>query len=329
MINLLMLSALWTFFWESSSSKMKKIWEDLSFYQKWLIIEGVKIIFFIFLLYSIGSWSLELNLLSTILIALYIISCFLSIYFAMNAINIADRSTNSLFSVLVLPMLLFADILLWYEITTYHIIGVIFIVLILFFSSYNWSISTKWIYYVLWTQITAAFGITIYKYLITHYVSVEAIILVVSIFMVITFSIITIYNLWIKWLTVCFKYNNLQIWFLTSIWQTLWLFAYLFWPASIVTAIRRIFQMFWWVVFGKLLFHEENFWKKIWNLAVLSIGILIMNFQSFTVNANFLTDINLSLFKWDISWYKVHTEQIIDIENFSKNIENSYINHIN
>ena len=323
MINIFIISLVWTFLSESSTSKLKQVWENLTFYQKWFILNIIKIIFLILVLLSIWKWEFDFNVISITLLILYSLLWILFTYFAINAINKADRSTNSLFSVIILPILLFWDIMIWYDINMYHIIWVIFIVSVLILSSYKWSISTKWLSYVIWAQIVASMWITIYKFMITNYSSVEAISIIDSFLMLSIFFFIIIYNIWFNWVKDCLKINSLKIWFLSAIWQTLWLFAYLFWPASIVTAIKRMLQMFWWVMFWHFVFKEENFWKKIWNLAVLSIWIIIMNFQAINVNANFILNINLSLFKWDISWYKTHIEQTIDIDNFSNNIKHS------
>ncbi len=329
MINLIILSWLWTFLSENASSRMKKIWEKLTFYQKWFILTLCKIFFTIFLLLTVWTWTLTLNNLSFLLIVLYSLLWILFTYFAMNAINKADRSTNSLFSVLVLPLLLISDILLWYNINIYHIIWVLFIVLILVLSTWKWPISTKWIKYIIWAQIVASIWITVYKYLITHFVSVETILLIDSLIMMSIFVSITIYKLWILWIRESLYFKNIKFWIFSGLWQTIWLFAYMFWPASIVTAIKRILQMSWWVVFWRFVFNEVNFWKKIANLWVLSIWVLIMNFQSISAHTSFLTDINTSLFRWDVNAYKQHLEQTFDVENFSENIKDWYFKYIN
>ena len=321
MINILILSLLSTFFEEKSYSKMKQIWDSLTYYQKWFILSLMIVILLLLIVFTVWKWNFDITLISIILTIIYLSTSLLYYYFLTNAINKSDRSTMSLLSVLIIPMLLITDILLWYNVNMYHIIGVIFMLIIIIYSSWNGSINTKWIFWIIWLQLILTIWVTIYKYMITYYSSVEAISIIDAFITMVFFLWVIVIKLWFNWVKQCFEYNNIKIWINSSIWEIIALFSYLFWPASIVTAIRQIFRMFWWIVFGKYLFNEENFWKKIWNLAVLSIGVVIMNLQAFTVHANFLSNINLSLFKWDIHWYRTHLEETIYIDDFSSNFK--------
>lgn len=323
MFEALILNWIGTLFNENSSIEIKKIWDELSIAEKvhiWnLFMVLVSIIIIIF------TWNTKLifniNLVFIIIITIIWNLCFS--YFVQQAIVKADRSTNGLLSILAIPLLLVSDIFLKYDITTYHIIWIFFIITTLITISFRWTINLKWAKYTLITQIFAFINIMIYKIAITNYISTELMNIIISLCI---FIITFIYILSKKWSKNSFKkiYQKKYIkfwllWWLGWVFNSMW---YMFWPASVITALKRILSMFWGVVMWKIYFHEERFFQKMASVGVIAMWVVIMNFPIIVTNKALLTSVNTALLiKWDVKWYsRALKESNIDLtKNFKEN----------
>jgi hypothetical protein len=96
------------------------------------------------------------------------------VFVALKAVVEADRSTFSFLRVLTLPLLLIADISLGYNISLSQIIGVSLIIIALLFLFINHGLSKKGKMLSLMSALLAVLTISIYKYNITNFNSVEA-----------------------------------------------------------------------------------------------------------------------------------------------------------
>ena len=97
---------------------------------------------------------------------------------------------------------------------------------------------------------------------------------------------------------------------------------FMFWPASVITALKRMLSMFWWVVMWKIYFHEERFFQKMTSVWIISFGVVIMNLPIIITNKELLTSVNTALLiKWDIKWYNqaLKKSNINLSKNFIKN----------
>lgn len=323
MFESLILNWIWTFFGEKSSVEIKKIWNELKLIEKIHIANLFQIIISICILLITRNMKFNFDYMFLLIMAVIIIWNICFSYFVMHAIEKADRSTNWLFSVLAIPLLLVSDLLLRYNITPYHIIWIIFIITTLIFVSYKWSINLTWVKYTIATQIFSFVNIMVFKIAITKYASTEIMNILTSLIMLIlSFSYIifnknskqTLKNIYQT------KYIKFGIyWWLGWAFNSMW---YIFGPASIITALKRILSMFWWVVMWKIYFHEEKFYQKLSSVAIISLWVVIMNLPTLISNKAMLTSVNSALLiKWDIKWYKqsLKTQDI----NLNKNLKES------
>jgi len=283
MFSAIWLVALGTFLSEQASIRIKK-YDNLHPFQKAIIVS-----FFLSIvtaITAIGFNQIKYNLnifhlLGVVYLIFWIIGFY---YFAMKSIEVADRSTSAIFSVLALPLLLISDILLWYNVNKFQIIWVLFITLVLLLISYKGSLNLKWLKYILATTAVAFFNTVIFKYLISHWWSVPTVLFLQSFFAFILLSIYVSTKLGVEKIKEIIHKQYISIGLFRSTNTLLVSLAYMFWPASIIAALKRIFMMFRWVVFGHFVFHESNIGKKLSNVAILSIGIFIMNAPAFANN---------------------------------------------
>ena len=295
MLTAFLLTLTWTFFWEQAAIKIKKI-NKLHQYQKWLLILFFEFIISATILIFFIKWTyFKISTLSILLEIILIILIIEFFYFVIKVIEESDRSTATIFSSLVIPLLLITDIILWYNITYYQILWVIFISTILLYNSFSWVINTKWIKYILITNLISLVSISIYKYLITNYTNAYTQLNIQSLFGSILLSLLIIKNYWLKWIKKLLNKNYLLIGLLRGSGTTITWIAYMFWPASIVTVFKRISTMFWWTIFWKIIFEENNFKQKLVSIAFISIWIIIINIPQYNNIFN-----NNSFIKTDI-----------------------------
>ena len=142
-------------------------------------------------IYSMGFFSLFIGTVFFFLIALlknsfvfslaslptFILRVILEIAlinFTVFAIVKADRSTFSFIKVGTLPLLVAADLVLGYELRDYQILGIGIIIFALAVLLFNHGINKKGIAYAALSAILAAATLSLFKYNITKYNSVEA-----------------------------------------------------------------------------------------------------------------------------------------------------------
>ncbi len=194
----------------------------------------------------------------------------------MLAIIRADRSTYGFIRVLTMPLLLCVDLLLGYALSSHQIfgIGVIAFTLLVIFLSDKVGKKGRWL--VLATAVNAAATTSLFKYDITHYNSVEAEQLIITVILLIYF--------WIAGLMFSGKNNfkrmfSSRIFFFQSLIQgfagAVESFAYPFAPASIIMAVKRSSATTWSMLSGQFVFSEKNFAFKA-SLLVLLIGGIVL-----------------------------------------------------
>ncbi|OGE82655.1 MAG: hypothetical protein A2846_03280 [Candidatus Doudnabacteria bacterium RIFCSPHIGHO2_01_FULL_49_9] len=189
----------------------------------------------------------------------------------------ADRSTFGFIRVFTLPLLLVIDLALGYTLSAGQMFGVtlIFLVLIMIFMSKKIGKQGRWL--VLFTAVNAGATISLFKYDITHFNSVEA-------EQILILAILLVY-FWAGGLAVS-RQNNLarlftrKIFFAQSLAQGLATvvesFAYSFAPASIIMAAKRSSAITWSMISGHFVFSEKNFVFKITVLTALVGGIILL-----------------------------------------------------
>ncbi len=192
------------------------------------------------------------------------------------AITIADRSTFGFLRIVTIPLLLGADILLGYQIGAHEFWGIGIIVGALAILFINHGIKKKGAGLVLFCAINAVATLSLYKYNIAHFNSVEMEQGIVHIVLLIYFFIMAM---------TAAKENPLRflrqpIFFgqsaVAGIGTVLVSFAYLFGAASVITAAKRAAGILWAMFSGNVYFKEKHFLIKLLSLVLMIIGLVFL-----------------------------------------------------
>lgn len=191
-----------------------------------------------------------------------------------HAIEKSDRSTFNFMRLFTIPLLFGVDIILGYKLTTGQLIGMAVIIITLLTMTLDKKFSKKGAHYAAISAINAVITISLYKYNITHFNSVEAeqgiMIFLLLIYFYISALIITKEH--------PFKMLTKQKYFFQSFSHGLAgiisSFAYLFAPASVIIATGRSTAILWSILSGKKYFHEGNFITKIIFFLFILAGLI-------------------------------------------------------
>lgn len=198
------------------------------------------------------------------------------VHVAMLAITTADRSTFGFLRIWTIPLILAVDFLLGYEIGLNQIIGISIIVISFIFLFFNHGIRKKGAWLVMFTAINAVATISLFKYNITHFNSVEAEQGIIRLILIAYFLILAFFVAKENPL----KFLKKPIFFIQSfsagLGSVILSFAYLFAPASIIVTAKRSFSILWTIPSGKIYFHEKKLLIKIISFILIVIGLIFL-----------------------------------------------------
>lgn len=244
-------------------------------------------------IYSYGFLSLSLSTLAFLLIALlrgeFLFSLgslptliprigleILQAYVSIRALTTADRSTFGFLRVLTVPLLLLTDLALGYSLAVNQIIGVGILTLSLLLLFLNHGLRSKGVGLVLFSAVNAVILISLFKYDITHFNSVEVEQGIVQIILLGFFALAA-------WRTN--RQNPLRLlgkplFFFQSLSQAtagvLISFGYIFVPASVAASIERSTAVFFSLISGNRYFHEKKLAQKLLAFLFLVIGFAFL-----------------------------------------------------
>ena len=198
------------------------------------------------------------------------------LYASLHAIVFAERATNGFLMILTLPLLTVVDYVLGYDISLLAFCGIGVIVLGLIFLFINHGLNKKGIGYVLFTTVNAVATISLYKYLITHYNSVEGQQIVMFAILSVYLFVMSVWKSKQNPLTFLFKKEFLVQSIPRGIGGVLISFAYLFAPASIITSAKRATLVLAAVISGKTYFHEKHFLVKMISVVLVVFGVVLL-----------------------------------------------------
>ncbi|MBI2552459.1 hypothetical protein HYW17_04140 [Candidatus Uhrbacteria bacterium] len=194
-------------------------------------------------------------------------------HLTVKAAALAARSTFSFIRSLTIPLLLVVDVFLGYALSLSQIAGLGLIVITLLFLFANHGIEREGRGYVLFTAVNAVATISLYKYNITHFNSVVAEQLIIMLVLMAYFFV----NAYYRAHENPFRFFRQPIFIAQSLGMgvavALESFAFVFAPASIITAVKRASAILWSVLSGNLYFHEKNLLIKLGTFVVLALGI--------------------------------------------------------
>jgi len=231
-------------------------------------------IFFLIIILWKGSFDFSLASLPTFIPRVLLEIILLPI--ALRAIVVAERSTFSFIRIATLPLLLGVDLFMGYSVSKFQMIGIGIIVLTLVILFINHGINKKGIKLVVWSTILPVATISLFKYNITYYNSVEAE----------GFLVTTILLLYFFFMAVKFADEN-PVRFLAKplflkqslsegVGMVMINFAYMFAPASVITSAKRSSSVFWAILSGNKIFHEKHIVLKLTMFVLLVTGIVLL-----------------------------------------------------
>ena len=151
------------------------------------------IILFLVAAFIRGSFHFSIQSLPT-LIPRIILEIILS-WITITTLSRANRSTFGFVRTLTIPLLLLADIIMGYGVGQYQVIGMLIItVAITFFVGFSGRIEKRGIGFLLLSATLPVFTLSLFKYNITHFNSIETEQIIVSLAILIFFYIMAIYK---------------------------------------------------------------------------------------------------------------------------------------
>ncbi len=244
-------------------------------------------------IYTYGFLSLSLSTLVFLLIALFRGAFLFSLdslptlslrigleilqaYVSIKAITVADRSTFGFLRVLTIPLLLLVDLSLGYSLTVNQIIGAGILTVSLLLLFLNHGLRSKGIGLVLFSALNAVITLSLFKYDISHFNSVEVEQGIVQVILLVYFALMV-------WRTN--QQNPLRLlgkplFFFQSLSQAvagvLVSFGYLFVPASVAASIERSTAVLFSLLSGNRYFHEKKLVQKLLAFLLLVIGLAFL-----------------------------------------------------
>ncbi|MEK7084660.1 MAG: hypothetical protein AAB932_05490 [Patescibacteria group bacterium] len=197
-------------------------------------------------------------------------------YLFIRAMAVADRSTFGFLRILTLPLLLFFDIILGYDMSIFQYAGVLLMGVVLAWLLFNHGIEKRGSGLVLSTAFLAVVTLSLFKYDITHFNSVVAEQLIVHCFVTCFFGIMTV-SVARENPFVFFRNRVLLLQSVASgVAGLLESFAYQYAPASVVTAAKRAGGVLWSILGGRMYFHEGAVVKKVIGFIFLTIALALL-----------------------------------------------------
>jgi len=236
-------------------------WATIFFFAYAFFIRGE----FIFLLASLPTFGVR------------IVLELLQAHFTMKAIVVSDRSTFGFLRIWTLPLLLGVDILLGYTIGLYQMLGISAIVIAFIFLFINHGIKAKGAGLVMFTAINAVATISLFKYNITNFNSVEAEQGVMTLILLVYFFFMARF---VAKERPFMDHMRKPIFFAQSLLMgvagVLMSFAFAFAPASVITSVKRAFSILASTISGNLYFKEKKLLIKIAAFILIAGGVVLL-----------------------------------------------------
>ncbi|MBI5456245.1 hypothetical protein HY969_00725 [Candidatus Kaiserbacteria bacterium] len=194
---------------------------------------------------------------------------------AIFAVVLASRSTFSFIRILTIPLLLAVDFVLGYALGYAQVVGITLIILALVFLFRNHGIEKRGAGLVLFTAVNAVLTISLFKYNIAHFNSVEAEAGITLVVLTLYFFVLAIAKK--ERLSRHMLHPSLLLQFVSgSIATIAFSFAFLYMPPSIATAGKRALSSLWALGAGAVYFKERHILVKAAALCGLILGLVLL-----------------------------------------------------
>ena len=203
----------------------------------------------------------------------------LQAHVAVLAVTMADRSTFSFIRTGTIPLLLAVDIILGYSITAGNIAGIIIIALGFLILFINHDIQKRGAWLTLFITVNSVATISLFKYDITHFNSIEAEQGLMTLILMFYFFFMAYFSAKENPFSFFRKRIFLGQSLSSGVGGIINSFAYGFAPASIITAASRSFEIFWAIISGKKYFHEKSAATKFISMFFIVIGLFLLAYS--------------------------------------------------
>lgn len=245
-------------------------------------------------IYSFGFLSLCLSTTVFVLIAVFVRGEFifsfaslptlslravleiLQMVFSIKAIIAADRSTYGFVRVLTIPLLFLVDLFLGYSLTESQIIGIIIVTVSILLLFLNRGLHRAGIGWVLLCTVNAVFTLSLFKYDITYFNSVEVEQSIIQLILLGYFTLMVRRTSGENPLALFPRPLFLFQSFSQAVTGVLVSFGYPFLPASVATGVERATAVLFSVVSGHHYFREQKLIQKLIALLLLIVGFAFL-----------------------------------------------------
>jgi len=223
-----------------------------------------------------GSFVFSLESLPTFLLrtVLELILMFVSLH----AVIVADRSTFAFLRTLTIPLLLIVDLMLGYSITLWQIAGIALMIAAFSMLTLEKGLSRKGKMLSLLSALIPVATLSLYKYNITNFNSVEAEQTLIHVIIVVVLLLIA----WFQTGENLFGYMRhpryLAQSIVAGIAYVFLSYAYLYAPASVITAAKRACEILGAILSGRTVFHEKHLALKLGAFVLIASGAGLMAF---------------------------------------------------
>lgn len=195
---------------------------------------------------------------------------------AVLAVVLADRSTFGFVRTGTLPLLLVVDLFLGYPVTMPQIAGIALIICSLLVLSLNHGIKKRGLGYLIYSTIGAVATISLYKYNITYYNSVEAEQFLIHLFLLVYFYFVALRVGRENPLRLLRQRIFFTQSFAAGVGSVVMSFAYLFASAAVITSAKRSLSVLWSILSGSMYFHEKHIAVKLTSFVLLVAGVILL-----------------------------------------------------
>ncbi|HEY9584293.1 MAG TPA: hypothetical protein VJI33_01830 [Candidatus Paceibacterota bacterium] len=248
---------------------------EVSIYTTGFLTLVFGVLFFLFTAFSGGSFRFSVDSLPT-LITRIILEIILS-WVTITALARANRSTFGFIRTLTIPLLLIADLIIGYAISPKQIFGIIIITAIIAsFIILSGRFEKRGLGLLLLSSTLPVATLSLYKYNISNFNSVEAEQIIVSSALTIFFLLMALF----KAKENPFKFLLKPVFFLQAmavgLASVIGSFAYLFLLPSIVIAVSRSSAVLFATLSGDFYFKENKPWLKLFIAIGIVIGLIFL-----------------------------------------------------
>ncbi len=205
------------------------------------------------------------------------------LFTSIHAVVDADRSTFAFLRLLTIPAVLFADVMLGYNLPLPQALGILLIATSLLFLFAGKGLSARGKVLTIISSLIAAGTITLFKFNITHYNSVEAEEILMNGLLLVTLVIAGFVRGHQNVFGALLRPKALAQSFAIGMGSALMGFAYAYAPASIITTSKRGIDVLLAIASGRAFFHEDKLLLKLSAFVTVALGLAVVAFYTATV----------------------------------------------